>query len=243
MLTGVETEIQAGLVVTSPIDTIVSTTTPLLRTSIHHENAVGAGANRNARRSSSKTMHNRPMPDGHNIQEERFLVSPPPHLPQPIALGIWILIDARRRTLNYLRKIHQATIDYQPRTGAGTIGSLLYHLSATEMEWLHEDILQTSLPAAVQTLLPHPDVGEDGRLAVVVGATPDDHRARLTAVQVIFIDALTAMDEAAYQRSRKGPSGTFSAEWIVYHLAQHEAHHRGQIAMIRKETEALNSRS
>lgn len=39
--------------------------------------------------------------------------------------------------------------------------------------------------------------------------------------------------------SQEGESFVFSVEWVLYHLVEHEAHHRGQLALMHRLGEAL----
>ena len=114
-----------------------------------------------------------------------------------------------------------------------SIGSLLYHLAAIEADWLYADILQVAYPAWMDDWFPL-DVREDnGRLTPVPGFTVAQHLERLTTVRRHLLEDLGDVTDADYRTERGVESGITTPEWVLHHLRQHEAEHRGQIQSIR----------
>lgn len=82
-----------------------------------------------------------------------MVIQPEPQLPETIAVWIWALQDTRTRTRQIVEDLAQAHLDYLPDGFANSIGTLLYHLAATEISWLYEDVLGKEgqqLPADLQ---------------------------------------------------------------------------------------------
>jgi uncharacterized damage-inducible protein DinB len=45
---------------------------------------------------------------------------------------------------------------------------------------------------------------------------------------------VSPMSLAEFRRPRQGPSYTVTPEWVIHHLTQHEAEHRGQIVQLKR---------
>ncbi|MCB2223933.1 MAG: DinB family protein [Actinobacteria bacterium] len=163
----------------------------------------------------------------------------PLHVPEPLdgyhpAVGaaLWALEDARDRTVALVERLGDDAPDWVPPWGGNTIGSLLYHLAIIELDWLYADILGTEPPGEFLRLFPHDHRDAGGRLAVAAGESLDTHLTRLHAVRARLLYALRDMDEAGLHRVRALPGYDVSPAWVIHHLCQHEAEHRGQIGEI-----------
>ena len=77
----------------------------------------------------------------------------------------------------------------------------------------------------------------DGRLVTPAGETLVDHLRRLDATRAFTLVAFDGMTAAEFRRLRTSGVHAVTPEWIVHHLAQHEAEHRGQIAAVRAAAE------
>jgi uncharacterized damage-inducible protein DinB len=158
----------------------------------------------------------------------------PVGFPPELALGLAALEDARRRTRATVTSLNESTINWEPPASRNSIGTLLYHIAATEMEWLSVELLGgRELSSAVAQLLPHGVRDEQGALVRVRGETAEDHLARLDATRRHLVAALEAMSDAEWRRPRPTAQGTVTPAWVLHHLAQHEAEHRGQIQLLR----------
>lgn len=60
-----------------------------------------------------------------------------------------------------------------------------------------------------------------------------EHLERLRIVRQHLLDAYNAMDEKQLKQKREMPRYFVTPEWIIHHLCQHEAEHRGEIGMLR----------
>ena len=162
------------------------------------------------------------------------MVTLPVGFPPELALGLAALEDARRRTRAAVAGLDQATLDWEPPASRNSIGTLLYHIAATEMEWLSVELLGgRELSSAVAHLLPHGVRDEQGALVRVRGETAEDHLARLDATRGHLVAALEAMSAEEWRRPRPSVGGTVTPAWVLHHLGQHEAEHRGQIQLLR----------
>jgi uncharacterized damage-inducible protein DinB len=164
-----------------------------------------------------------------NVSDDRSL---------DIESWLWALGDARRRTLEALEGMDAAIVDRPAGPHGETIGMLLYHIAAIEADWLFADILQRAFPDEIAALLPH-DVHDDaGRLSGAAGQSLDEHLARLAAVRSHLHLALTDLPDREWRRTRQMDGYTVTPEWVLHHLLQHEAEHRGQIGYLRTLAES-----
>lgn len=149
-----------------------------------------------------------------------------------VAAALWRLEDARERTLELIDRLPDDAADWRPPWGPNTIGTLLYHLALIELDWLYSEILEAQPPREFLRLFPVEHRDAAGRLGVLAGETFDDHLARLHAVRARFLYAVAGMDAAEYRRVRSLEPYDVTPEWVIHHLCQHEAEHRGQIGEI-----------
>jgi uncharacterized damage-inducible protein DinB len=161
-----------------------------------------------------------------------------------VARALWALEDARRRTLRAVAGLPDAGLEWALPTGGHTIGTFLYHVAATEMEWICLDLVgERGFAGPVVPLLDRGVRDVEGRLVPVRGETLADHLHRLAATRAYSLTALRGMSAREFRRPRPMAleARTVTPEWVVHHLAQHEAEHRGQIVQIRRSVERRGS--
>jgi len=164
----------------------------------------------------------------------------PDHVVQPAAgfapdLGaaLWMLDDTRARTLRAIDGLLPSDVDAIPIGGGNTIGALLYHVAAVERDWLYADILERPAPEWAEALFPRDVREENGRLTSVRGIALDEHLARLGTVRQHLHQDLAGFGSEEFRRPRAVRNGGGTPEWILHHLREHEAEHRGQLQEIR----------
>jgi uncharacterized damage-inducible protein DinB len=167
------------------------------------------------------------------MHDHDLLVHPVPGFPPAVGTALWMLADTRRRTIDAVDGLADADVDRVPGGLDNSIGSLLYHLAAIEADWLYADILQVAYPAWMDDWFPLDVREEDGRLTPVPGFTVAQHLERLTTVRRHLLEDLADLTDADYRTERGVESGITTPEWVLHHLRQHEAEHRGQIQSIR----------
>ena len=154
-----------------------------------------------------------------------------------VGRAMWPVEDARRRTAHALAGIDVNLVDWLPPGGPGvgtqSLGTLLYHVAIIEADWLYEEALGRPWPPALKALFPYPVRDEQGRLTVVTGESLEQHWARLVEVRRRLLAAYQTMTLEDFRRVRALPEYDVSPEWVLHHLMQHEAEHRGQIAALR----------
>ena len=160
---------------------------------------------------------------------------------------LWMLEDGRRRLKQGLAKIdatqEQAILDWRQRPEVNSIGALLYHIAAIEADWLFAEVLADYKP---ETAVSWPDQflsynirDEQGWLTHVPDEKLAHHLRRLDTVRSLLLDAFRGMSLAEFRRLRRLEHYEVTPEWVLHHLIQHEAEHRGQILERRTEAERI----
>jgi uncharacterized damage-inducible protein DinB len=147
-----------------------------------------------------------------------------------VGAALWRLEDARDRTLRVLRDMPAEYIDRE--TQGNSVGAILYHVALIEADWLFAEILEEPIPASLHPLLPADVRDQDGILTAVRGQTLGEHLARLALIRSLLLDRLRAMTDEDFQRVRSLPQYDVSPAWVLHHLAQHEAEHRGEVGAV-----------
>jgi uncharacterized damage-inducible protein DinB len=150
-----------------------------------------------------------------------------------IGKAVWRMFDCRRRTLAALDGLADEQIDVLPEGFENTIGSLLYHLAVIEADWLYQDILGVDYPDWLTDVFPFDDRDAAGNLSPARGLSLDQHLERLKTVRNRFLEEFTHLEPGYLDLPRQVEDHEVTPGWVLHHLRQHEAEHRGQIQAIR----------
>lgn len=168
-----------------------------------------------------------------NESERRYTIDPLPGYEPEIGRMLWMLQNERQRTRRMLDAIHPDAIDWQPPAEGNSIGTLLYHIALIELDWLATEVMENKLGGDVFSHFPHPVRDGKGRLTVVAGISLNEHYRRLDEVRTLVMDTFKGMSMAEFRRMRQMPDYDVTPEWVLHHLMQHEAEHRGEMATVR----------
>ena len=157
------------------------------------------------------------------------------HLSKAPDIGrwLWALQDTRQRTMRELDQLTPVMIDWRPSGNGSSIGTVLYHLAGIEADWLYVEVLEQPFPPEVDALLPYPIRDGQGCLTQVEGLSLDQHLSRLETVRGLLLGVYEQMDLSDFRRVRSLEHYDVTPEWVLHHLMQHEAEHRGQIGALR----------
>jgi uncharacterized damage-inducible protein DinB len=168
------------------------------------------------------------------MKPQTYVVEPPAGFEPQIGRWLWALEDGRCRTREALGDLPGESLDWIPAHGGNSIGTLLYHLAAIEMDWLYTEVLEgAKYPPEMARTFPHDVRDEAGVLVPVMGETVQQHWGRLDWVRGQFLDAFMGMSLEEFRRPRRLEKYEVTPEWVIHHLIQHEAEHRGQMGEIR----------
>lgn len=173
-----------------------------------------------------------------------YLVKPTEGFRPDIGRWIWALEDTRARTKRITHNLNQSQLDWKPEGVENSIGSLLYHLAATEASWLYEDVLGLEFnrwPSQAQGYF----AGgfwvsdQDRRLLPVLGKPIKEHLELLDYMRGLLLEAYRPMPLEDFRRLRKTDSGDLTPEWVLHHLTRHEAEHQGQMLLLKSQVQRL----
>lgn len=172
------------------------------------------------------------------MEVDKLFIIPLNGFEPEIGRALWQMQDARRRTKDALEGIREQALDWTPPGGGNSIGTLLYHLAAIETDWLYTDVLQAQeFPEEIDGLFPHDVRDEQGVLSQVGGESLLEHFARLALVRSHLLQAYRRISLEDFRRPREFEDYAVTPEWVLHHLMQHEAEHRGQIGELRIRAE------
>jgi uncharacterized damage-inducible protein DinB len=151
-----------------------------------------------------------------------------------IGRGLWMIRDTRQRTMKELTGLSSEMIEWLPEIKQSSIGTVLYHLAAIEADWLYVEVLEQAFPPEVKALFPYDLRDEQGHLFQVREVSLEQHVRRLETVRELLLDVYKQMDLQDFRRVRSFANYDVTPEWILHHLMQHEAEHRGQIGALKE---------
>lgn len=164
-------------------------------------------------------------------------VAVPQGMDQRLGEAVWRLEDTRQRTLGVLGGLSDDQVDATPRIGRNTIGSLLYHVAAIELDWLYADILQEPFPEGAEEWFPIEVRDEAGALSSVREPLAR-HLARMAWVRAHLVHRIRLLEPGVLDEAHENDGLRTTPAWALHHLTQHEAEHRGQIELLSERTTA-----
>jgi uncharacterized damage-inducible protein DinB len=168
------------------------------------------------------------------LEKSSLRVTPLPGYEEEIGRWLWCLEDVRHNLKTKLAGTSQSVLDTKVDERA-TIGSLLYHIASVEAGWLYGEILCTDWDPEIYALFPWEPWSEDGVLTPIEGQSLEEHFQRLDTVRDVFLSHFRSMNITDWRRPRVLEEYDVTPEWVVYHLIEHESHHRGQIFQLLRQ--------
>jgi uncharacterized damage-inducible protein DinB len=147
-----------------------------------------------------------------------------------------ILQDTRITTILSLKELSVEELDWQYKEGWNTIGALLSHIVGIETYFRIEFVEGRKLTDEEnKRWTPAMDMGE--HLPKLINRQPlEDYVAQLSISRKLMLSALSDLTHEDFTRridDYDDETGCNLA-WVLYHMAEDEIYHRGQISMIRK---------
>ncbi|MBT2681760.1 DinB family protein [Bacillus sp. ISL-35] len=150
-----------------------------------------------------------------------------------IGRWLWCLEDVRQTITTKLTGIDQNLLD-KKMLGRHSIGSLLYHIALVEADWLYVEVLGTDWDPEISSLFPL-ESRTASNLTHIEGESLEQHLNRLKKVREVFLSYFRSIDLNDWRKPRVLEQYDVTPEWVVYHLIEHESHHRGQIFQLLRE--------
>lgn len=149
----------------------------------------------------------------------------------------WMLEDLRKVTLNGVEHLTKEQLFQIPHEGEYPVGAYLMHLAEVDISWL-EIISGKKLPETLKaraysdkwydpsgTPEPPKDALEISEYFETIGETRKSFLDYISTLKDSELEEIVTFKGREKERS-------FSKKWIIYHIIEHEAHHRGQMFLL-----------
>ena len=150
--------------------------------------------------------------------------------------------EVRKNLLKQIEDLDDAGLDFTPdERKIETIGTLLLHIAAIEWSWIFEDIDHKEMDKeriekehwnyafALRSWANLPQLTGKGKQFFI---------ERLTDVRQEVYQRISEMKDEDLDRIVTGEDPddgyTYTIEWILYHIIEHEALHLGQVNMVKR---------
>ena len=128
----------------------------------------------------------------------------------------WELV--RSDLITTIDKFSEDELVFTPFPGSWPVGQIMLHIADCEDHWLHWLVRQQINPWIDHQLKDYPTRQTIKRVL-------EDARQRT-------ITYLESLDEADLSKEYKTPEGeVFTLNWIIWHVLEHEIHHRGELSL------------
>ncbi len=148
-----------------------------------------------------------------------------------------LIDDVRARVIEYVKGLSAEQLSWFPNERCESIGTLLLHIAAVERSWIGEDIFRKPMgeewKPAFALRFDMPQIKGKGLTYYleILDKTRAETKAGLAALSdTDLIREVTPLDA----KNDDNASSRFTIEWILYHVLEHEAHHKGQIALMKR---------
>jgi uncharacterized damage-inducible protein DinB len=167
-------------------------------------------------------------------------IAPPPGFASGPGRWFASFEDLRKRTISLIADLDPARLSAVPAGCANSIGTLAVHIAESEAFWIIERVGGRPLPSSRREIYRMDIFGTPGApqtprapaawflgilsdlrfetFEIMAGLSDDDLDGRR-----VWVDPKNAQEQEV-----------FTVAWILQHAFAHEAHHQGQIALIRR---------
>ena len=154
-----------------------------------------------------------------------------------ISLLKWMFEDLRKETLEGVNHLTKEQLMQNPIEGEFPIGSYLLHFAECDIYWLEqlsgiEQPGELKKKAFCDKWFDAPETSDPPKETLEVKYYSDV----INEARKNFLDYISTMTDEQLEEviHRKGNVQTkeMPKKWIIYHLFEHEAHHRGQMFML-----------
>ncbi len=126
--------------------------------------------------------------------------------------------QVRADLLNTIDMFHEHELRYQPFTGSWSVGQIMLHIAECEDNWLHGVVRHEFSPWMFYNFDDHP--------------SKDAIKDMLDRAQIRTTALLENLNEDDLDQKYKTPDGNnYRLRWIIWHVLEHEIHHRGELSL------------
>jgi len=127
--------------------------------------------------------------------------------------------EIHKGTMSVLDGFNEVELNYTPYEGSWTVGQIALHIGNAEEGWFRT--IATKEPSqwpTGHTLENYPTKDS------IKGLLRETHVKTIAYLNTLTIDDLDVIIESEW--------GNFSLQFIIWHVIEHEIHHRGELSLI-----------
>jgi len=168
---------------------------------------------------------------------ERVVITPVEGYTTKIGICLAKMEDVRTRTLKYVEGMSPEQLAWSPNDTCESIATLLLHIAAAERSWIGEDIMRKPMDEWWKIAFPiRYDIPQISgkKLSYFIEILATTRQETKDALKTLTDDDLSREIAPLDPGEQDNAEKRFSIDWILYHLVEHEAHHKGQIAVMKR---------
>ncbi len=147
---------------------------------------------------------------------------------------IEILNDARFVTLKKVAGITVEELNWQYDKGWNSIGSLLEHINSLQTHFRIRKLEKREYTELEKEKIGPGLMLEKYLPRLITNKSLDDYTAALKNSNELLRKEINKLDLKEFKESKNGFNEFYNLSFGLYHLAEDEIHHRGQITLLRK---------
>jgi uncharacterized damage-inducible protein DinB len=127
---------------------------------------------------------------------------------EQVRSGLLVMID----------RFSQEELAFTPIKGGWSVGQIMLHIADCEDNWLHGVVRQEVEPWIFYNFANYPNK------AAILRKLEQAHNKT-----IVFLDSLKEGDLDKVYEIQEGES--YTLRWIIWHVLEHEIHHRGELSL------------
>jgi uncharacterized damage-inducible protein DinB len=167
----------------------------------------------------------------------QHVLTPHPGLSTGIGYYLSGMEEVRAQVVNAVKRIPDNVVYTPAFLGAHSIGGLVLHIGEAEWFWMQMVVSGQALTDEVRQSI-FWDVLEEPEALATKGYTTDLCLLEIEKIRNQTRDVLFSKNDADLDQvikfERRGKTTEHSLRWILHHLMDHEAQHKGQILMLKR---------
>ena len=167
----------------------------------------------------------------------RRVLTPHPGLSTGIGYYLGGMEEVRNQLIVAVKLIPDDLIGKPAFLGAHSIGGLLLHIGEAEWFWMQMVVSGHQLTEEDQKA-PYWDILDDVEAVARSGYSTEFCLKEIEKIRNQTRDVLFSYNDKDLERvitfERRGETTEYNLRWILHHLIDHEAQHKGQILMLKR---------
>jgi uncharacterized damage-inducible protein DinB len=159
---------------------------------------------------------------------------------EKIELLKWMLEDVRNETLKGVSTLTREQLFSSPGSGEFPVGAYLMHLCECDIHWL-EVASGSKISDDLKSRCYFDKWFDPSGESDPPQTAPEiiEYASALRETRKLFLDYISSLNDNDLEsnvimKSKRGDL-SLSKKWIIYHIIEHEAHHRGQMFMLMRQ--------